>query len=98
VLLAVSVSEEVPVMVDGLKVTPLGNPEADRAMLPAKPPVGVMVTVLVPVEPGATVALLAARLKSGVVVEPEPVNVYCAWYTPLPEVVPPGLPTASAVR
>jgi hypothetical protein len=66
VLVAVSVTMVVPVMLVGLKDTPLGRPEADKAMLPVKPFVGVTVMVLVPLAPSVMVTLLAERLKSGV--------------------------------
>lgn len=65
VLVAVNVSAPEPVTLAGLKVTPLGNPEADRAMVPAKAFTGVTVSVLVPVAPCTTVAFVAERLKSG---------------------------------
>src|SRR5262247_2950769 len=59
----------VPVVDAGLKlaVTPLGNPLALNATLLAKPPVGVMVIVLVPLAPRLTVRLvgLADSVKSG---------------------------------
>jgi hypothetical protein len=57
---------EVPVILDGLNVTPLGRPDAVSAMLPVKPFWGVTVMVLVPLPPAVTVELLAERLKSGV--------------------------------
>ena len=66
VLVAVSVSVVVPVTLLGLKVTPLGRPAANRAMLPVKLFAGVTVRVLVPLAPCVTVALLAERLKSAV--------------------------------
>ena len=79
-LVAVRVNVEVPVTLAGLRVTPVGRPDADKAMVPVKPLIRVTVRVLVPVPPGATVAALAERLKSGVAVEaPEPVSVYCDW-------------------
>lgn len=62
VLLAVNVSVPLPVTLDGLRVTPLGRPEADKAIVPVNPFVGVTVRVLVPVAPATTVALVAARL------------------------------------
>ena len=57
VLLAVRVSELAVVVLLGLKdaVTPLGRPEADRLIVPLKPPWRVTVTVLVPLEPCGTV-------------------------------------------
>lgn len=79
VLDAVNVNGDVAVILAGLRVTPLGRPAADSAMAPVKPPDGVTVMVHVPVAPSATVALVAERLKSGVVVVPAPVSVYCAW-------------------
>src|SRR5579872_4532496 len=56
VLLAVSVRVLVPVVLAGLNdaVTPLGNPEAERATLPVKPPVGFTVMVDVPLAPWFT--------------------------------------------
>jgi len=68
VLEAVKVSVLVPVVEVGLKlaVTPEGKPLALRATLPVNPPEGVTVTVLLPVAPWATLALVAAREKSGV--------------------------------
>lgn len=70
---AVKVSVLLPVVDAGLKlaVTPVGKPLAARATLPVNPPKGVTVTVLVPVPPCVTVALAAAREKSG----------FCAWFT-----------------
>jgi hypothetical protein len=65
VLVAVSVSVALPVMLDGLRDTPLGRPDGDNAMVPAKPFVGVTVMEFVPVDPATTVALVAERLKSG---------------------------------
>jgi hypothetical protein len=52
---AVSVSTCVPATVPAAKpaVTPLGKPEAARATVPEKPPVGVTVMVLVPLPPWA---------------------------------------------
>jgi len=65
----------VPVAEAGLKlaVTPLGNPLALKATLPVKPPVRVIVIVLVPLAPRLTVRLvgLAVSEKSGV----------CGWFT-----------------
>ena len=60
--LAVSVSELVVVVLPGLNeaVTPLGRPEADRLMVPLKPPCRAMVTVLVPLEPCGTVSPVGA--------------------------------------
>ena len=69
---------EVPVTLVGLRVTPEGRPEEVRAMLPVNPPVGVMVSVLVPVAPATTEAAVADMLKSGVVVTAEGVSVYMA--------------------
>jgi hypothetical protein len=59
-LLAVSVNVLVAVAGFGLNeaVTPLGRPEADKLTLPLKPLCGVTVTVLVPLEPCATLKLL----------------------------------------
>lgn len=53
VALAVSVSELVVVVLLGLNeaVTPLGRPEADRLIVPLKPPCRATVIVLVPLEP-----------------------------------------------
>lgn len=64
---AVKVSVLVPVVDAGLKlaVTPVGRPLAARVTLPVNPSRGVTVTVLVPVPPCVTVALVAAREKSG---------------------------------
>ena len=51
----------------GLKATftPLGWPEAVRAIVPVKPPEGVAVTLTLPCPPGAMLAFLgaAARVK-----------------------------------
>src|SRR5207249_3811399 len=60
VLLAASVRVLELVAVLGLKeaVTPLGRPEADRDTLLLKPFAGVMVIVLLPLEPRVTVKLL----------------------------------------
>jgi hypothetical protein len=59
-----------PVVEDGLKpaVTPLGNPVAPNATLPVKPPVRVIVIVLVPLAPRLMVRLVgeADSEKSGV--------------------------------
>jgi hypothetical protein len=68
VLDAVKVSVLVPVVEAGLKdaVTPLGSVPVLRLTLPANPPIGVTVTVLVPVLPCTTVALVPDREKSGV--------------------------------
>jgi len=78
VLLAVSVSGPEPVTLVGLKVTPLGRPEADNAMVPVKPFCGVTVRVLVPVAPATTVAAVAERLKSGFATATAGVSVYIA--------------------
>jgi len=78
VLLAVSVSAAVPVMLDGLDVTPLGKPESERPMLPVKPFEGVTVTVLVPLAPAVIIELLAERLKFGVAAAAG-VNVAVDW-------------------
>lgn len=77
-LVAVKVRVELPVTLAGLNVTPTGKPEADNAMVPAKLPDGVTVSVLVPVPPTDTEALLAERLKSGVIAAAPGVNVYMA--------------------
>lgn len=55
--LADSVSELVVVVLLGLNeaVTPFGRPDADRLMVPLKPPCRAMVMVLVPLEPCGTV-------------------------------------------
>jgi hypothetical protein len=68
VLEAVKVTVLAPVVDVGLKlaVTPEGKPLALSATLPVNPPDGVTFTVLVPVAPWATVALVADREKSGV--------------------------------
>jgi hypothetical protein len=60
VLLAVKVNALVVVVLAGLKaaVTPVGRPEAERAMLPVKPFFGVTVIVLDPLAPCATVRLV----------------------------------------
>ena len=62
VALAVRVSELVVVVVLGLNeaVTPLGRPEADRLIVPLKPPCRATVIVLVPLEPCGTVSPLGA--------------------------------------
>jgi len=58
---------EPPVMDVGLKVivTPLGCPEADRAIVPVKPPEGVAVILTLPCPPGAMLPFVgfAARVK-----------------------------------
>lgn len=80
-------------------MTPVGKPEAVIAMLPVKPAEGVTVIVFVPVEPATTVALLAEKVKLGVVV-PEPLegaSVNCDWKMPLPLVALPEL-AVRAVR
>ena len=53
VLLTVNVAVLLEVAGFGLNaaLTPLGKPEADRVTLPAKPFVGVMLIVLLPLEP-----------------------------------------------
>lgn len=57
VALADSVRELVVVVLPGLNeaVTPVGRPEADRLMVPLKPPCRATVIVLVPLEPCGTV-------------------------------------------
>jgi len=68
---AVKVNVLEPVVVEaGLKlaVTPLGRPLAVKATLPANPLIRLTVIVLVAVPPWATLALAAAREKSGVAV------------------------------
>src|SRR5215471_3981430 len=67
VLDAVKVKVLVPVVEAGLKlaVTPAGRPLTLNATLPLNPPLGVTVTVLVPVPPWATVTAVAVREKSG---------------------------------
>ena len=57
VLLAVRVSELVVAVLLGLKeaVTPVGRPEAEKAIVPLKPPCRVTVIVLVPLAPWGTV-------------------------------------------
>ena len=94
-----NVSVDVPEILAGLKVTPVGKPDAVKEMLPVKPPEGVTVRVSVPVEPAATVALLAERVKLGVAVPepPEGVSVNWDWKMPLPLVVLPEL-AVRAVR
>ena len=61
VLLAVKVNVEDPVALEGLKdaVTPFGKPAAAKLTVPVKPPCGVIVIVVLPVEPRAMVRLLA---------------------------------------
>ena len=56
-LLAVKVNVLVPVVLAGLNeaVTPAGRPEADRLIVPLKPPCRATVMVLVPPEPCGTV-------------------------------------------
>ena len=71
VALAVSVRVLVLVVGFGLKpaVTPLGNPEAARVTLPAKPPMSVTVIVLVPPAPPCVIVTLlgeSERVKLGV--------------------------------
>ena len=57
VLLAVRVSELVVAVLPGLNeaVTPVGRPEADKVIVPLKPPCRVTVIVLVPLAPWGTV-------------------------------------------
>ena len=59
-LLAVSVNVLVVVVVLGLNdaVTPLGSPDADRLIVPLKPPCRATVMVLAPLDPCGTVRLL----------------------------------------
>jgi hypothetical protein len=70
VLLAVSVKTLVAVVgfVPNAAVTPVGMPDADKVTLPVKPFLGVIVMVLVPLDPVAMERLVgdAERLKSGV--------------------------------
>lgn len=67
VLEAVNVTVLLPVVDAGLKlaVTPEGKPLAESATLPVNPPNGETVTVLLPVPPWVTLALVAVREKSG---------------------------------
>jgi hypothetical protein len=60
VALAVSVKTLVFAVLVVLKdaVTPLGNPEADKATVPVNPPCGLTVIVLVPLAPCEIVRLL----------------------------------------
>ncbi len=60
VILAVSVKMLEPAALEGLKeaVTPLGKPDADKLTVPVNPFCGVIVTVLVPLAPCATLRLL----------------------------------------
>ena len=72
VLLAASVNVLVPALEIGLNVAvmPVGKPGGVKLTVPGlKPPVGVIVIVLVPLEPGETVRLLgeAESEKFGVV-------------------------------
>lgn len=62
VALAVSVSEVVVVVLLGLNeaVTPLGTPDAERLMVPLKPPCRATVIVLVALEPCGTVSPVGA--------------------------------------
>jgi hypothetical protein len=90
-LLADSVSVLVPVLLMGLKVpvTPLGRPRGEKLTVPLlKPPVGVIVIVLVPLEPGEMVKLLgeAERLKLGVDVAALTMRLNAAVCVRLPEV------------
>jgi hypothetical protein len=84
VIVTVAVWEAVPpatvnvstlVVVVGLgenpAVTPLGSPEADSVTLPANPPPGITVIVLVPLFPGRTVRPLG--LADSVKLAPDPV-------------------------
>jgi hypothetical protein len=68
--LAVNVTTLVEVvgLVPNVAVTPAGNPEADKVTLPVKPPEGVSLIVLVPLDPRVTATLLgeADRVKLGV--------------------------------
>ena len=61
--LAVSVSELVVVVLAGLNeaVTPKGRPEAERLIVPLKPPCSAMVMVLAPLEPCGTVNPVGAE-------------------------------------
>ena len=70
VLLAVSVRVLVPALLIGLNeaVTPVGNPGGMKVtLLLLKPPVGVILIMVVPLAPGVMVSALgeAERLKSG---------------------------------
>jgi hypothetical protein len=60
--LAVSVSELVVVVLLGLNeaVTPVGRPDADRLIVPLKPPCRTTAIVLVPLEPCGTVSPVGA--------------------------------------
>ena len=60
--LAVRVSELVVIVLLGMNeaVTPLGRPEADKLIVPLKPPCSATVTVLVPLEPCGTVSPVGA--------------------------------------
>ena len=83
---AVKVKELAPVVVEaGLKlaVTPLGKPLAVKATLPANPLSRLTVIVLVAVPPWATLALAAARTKSGVAV-PVTVSAIVALWVNVP--------------
>jgi len=67
---AARVSMLLPLVVESglnVAVTPLGNPLALKATLPANPPVRLMVIVLAPLAPGLTIRLdgFAASVKSG---------------------------------
>ena len=70
VALAVSVKTLVAVVgfVPNAAVTPVGMPEADKVTLPVKPFLGVIVMLLVPLDPVAMERLLgdAESVKSGV--------------------------------
>ena len=81
---------EPPVMDVGLKATftPVGCPDAVRAIVPVKPPEGVAVILTLPCPPGATLPFLgvAARVK---LPPPELVTVSV---TVVVSVVPPEVP------
>jgi hypothetical protein len=66
-LICMAAVPEPPVMLEGLKFTftPVGCPEAVRAIVPVKPPEGVAVIFALAWPPGATLAFLgnAARVK-----------------------------------
>ena len=73
-----NVNGDVPVTLAGLRVMPVGSPEAVSAMLPVKPPDGVTVSVVVPVVPATRDRLVADMLKSAAVETAEGVSVYMA--------------------
>jgi hypothetical protein len=103
VLDAVNVSVLVPVVEAGLNaaVTPAGNPDAVKAMLPVKPPDGVTVMVLVAVVPRVTETLagLAVSVKFGVAgaTTVSEIEVVCDKVPLMPVIVTVAAPTVAVL-